>query len=248
MICWSTGFCLDSGDLVGSNSEFFAQQPPLQIAQSDDEWGVAPSTPKAEEQTVGYKSQSRAVLYSLLLPGLGEIYVGDSRTKAFGFLAAEVGVWSTFFFFRKLEKWKRDDYIELAVVHADIDPIGKDDFFYDMVGFYDCRDDYNKVSRVYTRSNPFYPETPEWDWQWQDDDQKEQYRDLKNGSKAARRNANFTLGVAALNRAVSMIFAWRSARGHNRNLADEFSGLNLEIIPDSYSNSVGVRVEYSGTF
>lgn len=248
MVCWSTGFCFDSGDLVSSNSDFFAQQPPLQIAQSDDEWGSASTTPRIEDQTVGYKSPSHAVLYSLLLPGLGEIYVGDSRTKAVGFLAAEVGIWSTFIFYRKLEKWKRDDYIGLAVVYADIDPFGKDDLFYDMVGFYDSRDEYNKESRVYSRANPFYPETPEWDWQWQGEDYRKQYRDLKNDSKAAKRNANFTLGAAALNRAISMIFAWRSARGHNRNLADEFFGFDLEILPDSYSNSVGVRVEYTGTF
>jgi hypothetical protein len=248
MVCWSTGFCFDSGDLVGSNGDFFAQQPPLQIARSDDEWGVASTAPKAEDQTVGYKSPSRAVLYSLLLPGLGEIYIGDSRTKAVGFLAAEVGIWSSFIYFKKLEDWKRDDYIELAVVCADIDPSGKDDFFFDMVGFYGSRDDYNKVSRVYSRANPFYPETPEWDWQWQDDDCRQQYRDLKNDSKTAKRNANFALGAAALNRAISMIFAWRSSRGHNRNLAGEFSRINLEIIPDSYSNSVGVRVEYTGTF
>jgi len=248
LACWSTGLCFDSGSEVDSNNVFFAQQPPFQVAQSDEEWGVSSSAPVKAEQTVGYKSPSRAALYSLLLPGLGEIYVGDSRAKAAGFLAAEAGIWSAFILFRKLEDWKRDDYIELAVVYAGIDPSGKNDFFFDMIGFYDSRDDYNKVSRVYTRTNPYYPETSEWDWQWQGTDYRAQYRDLKNDSKAAKRNANFALGAAALNRAVSMIFAWRSARGHNRNLADEFSGFNLEILPDSYGNSMEVRIEYSGSF
>ncbi len=244
----SRALCLDTDDLLESHSAFFAQQPPLQVAQTDDDWGTSPAAGKMSEETVGYKSSSRAALYSLLLPGLGEIYVGDSRTRAAGFLAAEAGIWSTFILFRQLGAWKKDDYIEVAVVYAGIDPSGKDDVFYDMIGFYDSRDKYNKVSRVYTRRNPFYPETPEWDWQWSNSVVQEEYRDIKNESKSAYRNANFALGVAALNRAVSMIFAWRSARAHNRNVADEFSGLNLKFLPDYSNRSVEVRVGYTVAF
>ncbi len=247
-VCWS-GLNADPIRLVDSNCAFFAQQSPLLIAQADDEWGVASQPGKARENiSVEYKSPSRAALYSLLLPGLGEVYVGEYPTRAAAFLAAELGIWSTFAFYRKLGEWKEDDYTELAIANAGIDPSGKSEFFYDMIGFYENRDEYNKVSRVYTRTNPFFPENPSWDWQWKSEDDRANYRDVKNGSKTAFRNANFALGVAALNRAVSMVFAWRSAKGHNRGIADEFSGFDLEFRPDLSGNSIQVRLEYTAKF
>lgn len=248
ILVWSTGQCSDPIGSVPENRVFFADQTPVLLADADDEWGTSTTTPKLTEQTEGYKSPSRAVLYSFLLPGLGEIYVGDSRLKTVGFLTAEVGIWSSFVFFRHLGKWKKDDYIEYAAVYAGVDPSGKDDEFYDMVGFYSNRDEYNKVSRVYTRENPFYPETSSWDWQWLDESYRDEYRDIKNDSKAAYRNANFALGAAALNRAVAMVFAWRSARAHNRNLVNEFSKFNLEVLPDYRTESLEVRLNYSTSF
>jgi hypothetical protein len=248
LLSCSTGLSLDTGSLLESNTAFFAHQSPTVLAQADDEWGVSPASPKAPDETAIYKSPSRAALYSFLLPGLGEIYVGGSRVKPACFIAAELGIWSTLIFYRKLGQWREDDYIQFATAYAGIDPSGKNDFFYDMVGYYGSRDDYNKISRVYTRTNPFFPETPSWDWQWHDEELQAEYRDMKNESKAAYRNAKFALAAAAVNRVVGMIFAWRSAKNHNRGVANEFSRLDLEVIPDHHATSLSIKLEYTATF
>jgi hypothetical protein len=227
---------------------FFAPSAPLTISQAAP--GESSPIGQSSELTgeTKLKSQSRAVLYSLLLPGLGEIYVGDSRTRAAAFLTAEVGIVSSLVLFKHLGKWKKNDYVEFAVVYAGVHPEGKDDRFWDMVGFHDSRDDYNKVSRVYSRENPFYPETPEWDWQWQSVAGQQSYREMKNDSKSYYRAANFAIAAAALNRAVSMFFAWRSAKAHNRRVADDLSSFELKITPTTSSGAYGINVQLAKSF
>jgi hypothetical protein len=100
-----------------------------------------------------------------------------------------------------------------------------------MVGFYDNRDEYNKISRVYTRTNPFFPETPEWDWQWESNELKAQFRDIKNDSRAQGRNANFTLGLALANRVISAVDAWWSAKSYNRRFSPLMSKFHLKLTP-----------------
>jgi hypothetical protein len=248
LVMASTAFCSDDNTLVTENNYFFASQKPFTLADAgNDEWGTSPQSGSLNARPEGMKSPGRAILYSLLLPGLGEVYVGDSRTRATIFFSAEVGIWSTVLFSRRLGSWKKDDYKQFAIANAGVDPTGKDDMFWDMVGFHNSRDEYNKISRVYTRDNPFYPETPEWDWQWMSDDLRQEYRDIKNDSKTYYRAANFALAGAALNRVVSMFFAWRSAKGHNRSLVDEFSGINFRVVPLPNS-STEYRVEYNHSF
>ena len=128
---FSSGFCIDSSGLIQSNDFFFAPQSPFQFSQIDDnEWGTSSATRPISESPQGYKSPSQAVIYSLLLPGLGEIYVGDSRTKAVSFLIADAGIWSTFLLYRHLGKWRKDDYMNYAMAYAGVNSTGKDDIFW----------------------------------------------------------------------------------------------------------------------
>jgi len=237
-----------SGNNIAVDGEFFSPQTPVTIAQADDEWGTSSPVSDFGSRPEGYKSPSRALLYSLLLPGLGEIYVGDSRSRAAMFIGTEVGIWSAFFTFRQMGNWREDDYIEYATAYAGVNPENKDDHFWNMVGFYENRDEYNKVSRVYTRENPFFPETPGWDWQWQSVADRAKYRDIKNDSKSYFRNADWMLAVAGLNRAVSAFFSWRAAKDHNRRLIDEFGNIRFDAVPDIYSGSIEFRVNYTKAF
>ena len=244
----SLAFAEPVGSTIAVGGEFFSPQTPATLEQADDEWGTSSPISDFGSRPEGYKSPSRALLYSLLLPGLGEIYVGDSRTRAAMFISTEVGIWATFFTFRQMGNWNEDDYIEFATANAGVNPENKNDLFWDMVGFYENRDEYNKVSRVYTRENPFFPETPDWDWQWQNIADRARYRDIKNDSKSYFRNADWMLAVAGLNRAVSAFFSWRAAKDHNRRLIDEFGNIRFEATPDIYSGSIEFRINYTRAF
>jgi hypothetical protein len=233
---------------ISTESHFFASQEPVLFAQNDD----LNQNPLLDDDAGDRKSVSRAMLLSLVLPGLGEMYVGR-KSRAIGFFAAEAGIWSAFILFKHKQNWLKDDYINFARSHAGVDPEGKSDFFYDMLAFYDNRDDYNAISRAGSRDNPFFPEVPEYDWQWESNEMRRQYRDLKNSSEASKRNANFALGAALANRVISVVDAWWCAKSYNRQFSTFFSRVKLRLSPSlgdlvSGNFSPGIALNYKYSF
>jgi hypothetical protein len=240
----------DDGGSSADNDYFFASQDLHIYAQSGD----LNENPFAleGENAEGRKSVTKAVLLSLALPGAGEMYVGRT-SRAVGFFIAEAGIWTSYAYFKHRQNWLEDDYINFAVQYAGVDPDGKGDFFFDMVGFYDNRDEYNKISRVYTRTNPFFPEVAEWDWQWESDTLRVEYRDIKNSSRAQGRNANFSLGLALANRVISAVDAWWSAKSYNRRFSPFYSKVHLKLTPSLADlvrgkGSPGFMLSYKYTF
>jgi hypothetical protein len=61
--------------------------------------------------------------------------------------------------------WKRDDYKAYAAAHAGVDNGGKDEEFYDWIGFYSNRDEFNQLGRLYYPERPFIPDDPAHFWQ-----------------------------------------------------------------------------------
>lgn len=179
-------------------------------------------------------SVAKAAMLSALLPGLGEYYVGN-RSKAKYFFGAEALTWVGFFAFRTYGGWKEDDMIRLAAEKADADLEDKDDEFLDWVGFYQSIDEFNTLGRVGDPDRPYLEDTPENHWLWLSDADREAYRELKNSSRSAYRRSDFMIGVAVVNRIISVIDAVRDAKRSNRRLDDEFGdkeGFNYRFSVD----------------
>ena len=68
-------------------------------------------------------SARRAFWYSLLIPGWGQYYTGRSSSGT-GFLAAEAGLWGSFFGLRHLGEIRRTHYRTYAAEHAGARPEG----------------------------------------------------------------------------------------------------------------------------
>jgi len=167
-------------------------------------------------------SVAKAALYSALLPGLGEYYVGH-RQKAKYFFSAEALTWISFFAFRTYGSWKEDDLIRLANEKASASLEGKDDDFLDWVGFYEDIDEFNTLGRVGDPDRPYLEDIPDNHWRWLSDTDQEAYRDLKNSSREAYRRSNFMIGMAVVNRVISVIDAVRDARRASRRIDDSFT-------------------------
>jgi hypothetical protein len=174
------------------------------LLQARDDWGVRQEDP-------GRKSASKALLYSALLPGLGEYYVGN-RKKARYFFAAEAVWWLGFLSFHTYGQWKEDDYINFARERADARIEDKDGEFRDWVGFYDDIDQFNEFGRVQDRDRPYLVDNESNHWRWRNPADKSAYRELKNRSREAFRRRDFTIGLMILNRIVSIIDAVHDAR------------------------------------
>jgi len=208
--------------------------------QGFDDWGVRKKDP-------GRKSASKALLYSALLPGLGEYYVGN-RKKARYFFAAEAVWWLGFLSYHTYGRWKEDDYVNFARERADARLEDKNDEFRDWVGFYDDIDQFNEFGRVQDRDRPYLVDNESNHWRWRDPADKDAYRDLKNRSREAFRRRDFTIGLMILNRIVSVIDAVHDARKTRKLFGDapapeqQRFGYRLDIDPLSTEQPIQVSV------
>jgi len=163
------------------------------------------------EESEGEKGPSRlaAAGLSFLLPGAGEMYLGDKRGAAL-FFSAEGAIWGTFAGFNIYGGWRKQEYRNFGAIHAGLDPEGKDDQFFEDVLYYQSRDDYNYwIHLVYRDEYPLYPETEEYFWEWQSDEVWDEYADIRSSSEVAYRRARTMLGVALINRVISVVHVLR---------------------------------------
>lgn len=211
-------------------SQFAADQKPTIQYQVENGTGYTEVQDARDADNIR-KSPWRAFLMSLILPGSGEQYTG-SITKSRIFMAAEVGGWASLISFKHLGKWREDDYKLLAAREAGADVDGKDERYFDVLGFYTSREEYNKVGGAFDRTREYYPDTEAYFWNWNSPAARERYRDLKNDSKSYYRNADFALGFLIANHFLSAVDAFWSAKRHNRGIESGFSGVDLKMLED----------------
>jgi hypothetical protein len=190
------------------------------------------------QKPTGRKSTTKAMVLSLILPGAGEYYA-ENRFRSGVFLGVEGAIWSSFFGFRTYGSWKKRDYKGYASLHAGANLEGKTDDFFEDLTYYDNRDEYNQFARLYNGDDAIiYPEDDFWNWQWDSQDSRGRYRELRNQSKSAYRKAVYMVGLAALNRIVSVLDAAYSVKKFNRKLGSEFSSVSRAGIKFSWNASL----------
>ncbi len=201
--------------------------------QNFDKQSVQNTNPPPTPRKVSF---FKAGIYSALVPGLGEYYVGH-RSKARVFFAVETATWISFFSFHIYGNWKENDMVQFAAEHANAHLENKNDEFKDWVGFYDDIDQFNSLGRVQDQNRPYLIDNAENHWRWQTLSEQSIYRHLKNRSREAHRRRDFMVGLAVVNRIVSIIDAVRDARRSQREIkGSEFSIANgityrIEIDP-----------------
>src|SRR5512143_179554 len=89
--------------------------------------------PPGPQLPEGKKSVGLAALYSLALPGMGELYAGSFSSGKY-FLVAEGLLWLTYAVFQVRADALRDDSRAFAVAHAGITLQGKNDQYFVDIG------------------------------------------------------------------------------------------------------------------
>lgn len=204
------------------------KQTPIQtefknsILLTSDNWNLNDNGKKeirsgvAVQQNIsGKKSAFRAALYSALLPGLGEHYVGK-RTKAKVFFAAEAMTWISYIAFHTYGVWKKDDMIRFGADKAGASLDDKSDEYLDWVGFYNSSEEFNALGRVSDPERAYLTGSENY-WQWTSEDDRNDFRSYKNSSRTAFDRANFMIVAAISNRIISIIDAIRDAKHVSRS-------------------------------
>lgn len=206
----------------------------------------------------------KAGLYSLVLPGLGQRYLG-AKTRSTVFFIAEGAIWTTFAVFLVQESNRREEYREYAAVFAGVTG-DRDDEYYKQVGRFLSNEGvggYNEWVRREARSkyfpdivamNEFYDRfaiTGTDGWLWESEARFITYREIRESANQSERFALYTLAAAAVNRVVSVIDAVRLGRSVNKQIDQENAArlsMHIDFDPGTRPEEATFSVSFSRLF
>lgn len=202
-----------------------------------------------QESTQGRKSVALAALYSLLVPGMGEIYTGGFTSSGKYFLIAEGALWLTFTVFEVYGNTLQTDSRSFAVANAGIDPSGKDDQFYvDISNFLNVYD-YNEAQLRDRELRQVYDPAAGYAWQWNSDASRQLYRDQRISSVNMFNNEKFIVAAVIVNHVLSAINAGRTAVLHNREIDRQSGGLEIQAgVLGGIGHAHGIQLSFTHRF
>jgi len=169
---------------------------------------IVPSAALAE----GAKSPRVAAVLSLMLPGTGELYAGGRRSGRF-FLFTEGLSWGGLFGFRALAASREATYASYAAAHAGAQTAGKSEAYFEQMAIYQSI--YDRNARAVFRDGmaaSLLEEVPGNIWEWESEEARQEFRDLRSRATSARQKAFLFVGALVFNRFTSALNAARIAR------------------------------------
>lgn len=168
------------------------------------------------------KSVGLGIVYSLLLPGMGELYADAYNTGKY-FTIADGVLWGTLIGMSAYSNWQEDNYKTYAASTGGvINDANKDEEFYANIGDYTSVYTYNDQKALERNFNEMYDEEAYF-WKWNTTDERRTYRDMWNSSETASNNIRFVVGGLILNRVISAINAARLVSSYNKSIEEEVS-------------------------
>lgn len=206
--------------IVLLSSVYFAQTQQSSMLELRNNLNISlESSEQISIQTSGEKKKPGvALIYSFLLPGMGELYA-DGYDSGVYFTAADVAIWGTLFGMNIYGNWQRDNYKAYAAANAGIIPEGKIDQFYSDISGYLNIDSFNEEKMLNRDFEGTYNTQTHY-WAWTDNQSRREYREMWSSSEQAYNNVRFAVGALLLNRLVSMINAVRLVSKYNKQFEE----------------------------
>lgn len=201
-------------------------------------------------------SVKKAMLYSAMVPGLGEMY-SQSYSKGAIFLAAESAIIFSYFRMKSERDWAINSYKQYAFSVVGV-PKNMDDAYYQLIQNYMSSEEYNddiiRDARNYfliyltdPEGYEAYLETylipEENSWHWDNNNKWSEYRKLRLKKQDYEIYSNFAFAAAILNRIISVIDSAMEVKKNNRSR--QYIG-KLSVQPDW--NKKGMRINYEYHF
>ena len=188
------------------------------------------ATMEASQSLQPRKSPNEAFLYSLVVPGMGQLYTGAKH--GYFYTAAEVGLLATYFILRNSASNTREDYRDIVREHVNF--IGSGSFEdWDPIEDFEHATQYETWNHVYD-SDETRKRTGKWYWADLDPGLKNEpdldidfespYRleayELRQKANDTFERAKLFLGIAILNHVVSAVEARITTKHFNTRLQD----------------------------
>ena len=167
------------------------------------------------------KSRGLAILYSLLLPGMGELYA-DGYDSGKYFTIAEGVLWGTYIGMSVYASNQEDNFKAYATSNASINTVGKNDDYFATIGQFENIDEYNDQKALERNFNQMY-DSETFFWKWQSTEDRRTYRSMWSSSEQTNNDLRFVVGAMLLNRVVSAINAARLVGAYNNRIDEELS-------------------------
>jgi hypothetical protein len=167
------------------------------------------------------KNPALAILYSMLLPGMGELYANSYESGKY-FTIADGVLWGVFTGFSIYGNQQENNYKSFAQFRGGANIDGKDADYFANIGAYLSLDDYNTSMELDRQFEKTYNASTHY-WKWSSDEQRKEYRSMWTSSESAFTNVRFVVGALILNRVISAINAVRLVSAYNKNLPKELS-------------------------
>jgi len=187
-----------------------------------------------------YKSRKKnkgiAIMLSVLLPGMGELYANGYSSGKY-FTIADGFLWGGLIGVETYANNQEDNYRAFAKTNAGISLNGKSDKYFADISAYLNIYDFNHEKELERNFAKVYNEQTHY-WKWKDNAQRKKYRTMWKASQTANNNIRFVLGALLLNRIASAINAIRLVNKFNKNLKTElgwnisFNYLNTYVEPN----------------
>jgi len=233
---------LSSAMLFSQTDDYISIQELKSTLKNSDEKFQTASINLSPNLSNEKKSVGLGIVYSLLLPGMGELYADAYNTGKY-FTIADGVLWGTLIGMSAYSNIQEDNYKSYAATRAGVIHENKDEDYYANIGDYTSVYSYNDQKALERNFNEMYDEEANF-WKWNSTDERRTYRDMWNSSETASNNIQFVVGGLILNRIVSAINAARLVSSYNSRLEEEISWnfsvgfMNQPNLPTSLSLSV----------
>lgn len=182
------------------------------------------------------KSKKQAFFYSLLLPGLGELYQNDWKFEGWGsglyYFAAEALLWSGHFYLKSYSNWQKEDSRSLAARNAGVDLFSpKPARYYVNIGKFSDIYLYNDFQRRMVGTSTLYAETGTNYWRWNSDHDRRTYDRMRIRSDSYRSFSQYMLWGIFTNHVLSSVNSMRIFRNRQHLTDAEF---HFDIKPGMY--------------
>ena len=199
-------------------------------------------------------SVRKAMFYSALVPGLGELYT-QNYSKGAIFLATETAIIFSYFRMKSERDWAIDSYKQYALSVVGV-PKNMDDAYYQLIQNYTSSEEYNddiiRDARnyfiIYNSDPEGYEEyleanliPEENSWHWDNNNEWSEYIKLRLKKQDYEIYSNFAFAAAILNRIISVIDSAMEVKKFNRT--GHYLG-KLSVQPDWNKKGMNINYEY----
>lgn len=197
--------------------------------------------------TASKKSVALASVLSLVMPGMGELYVGNYRTGRY-LTGAEGALWLTYFSLDAYGNWLRDDGRRFAGMNAGVQLAGQNHQFFVNIGNYADVYQYNERKLQERQAEKLYDPNSIYYWKWNTDTERQKYKSQRIASDRAFNNTYFVLGAILANHLISAVNAGRTAVIQNRQ-QETVGVIEFETkLLGSFNKPDGLLLKISKTF